>query len=60
MTNEQLETAARKLCEIRQLPADNFPLRDGSSFLDIAKREILAFYQVAKALDSVIGSGELK
>lgn len=69
MTDEQLKAAARRLCEIRGIdperkgyapshgPADVLFVEAAA---DAAEREILAFYQVARALDSVIGTGELK
>lgn len=60
MTDEQLEAAARKLCEIRGWKPDSLdhlqvrgaanPLEDA---LEHCKREILSFYQCAQAVDSV-------
>ena len=59
MTDEQLEAAAHKLCEIRGWEPDEKQGFFGTR-LEIAKSEVLKFYQVAQALDSVIGTGELK
>ena len=68
MTKDQLQAAARKLCEIRGIDPDRkgyAPSHGPADVLfvetaaDAAEREILAFYQVARALDSVI-HGELK
>lgn len=67
MTDEQLNAAALKLCEIRGWQPDGHaPLQPGEQLLigasalwpnamSMAKREILSFYQVAKALDTVLG-----
>jgi hypothetical protein len=62
MTDDQIERAALRLCEIRgwkphsldhlQVRGAADPLEDA---VDHCKREIIAFYQVAKALDSVLG-----
>lgn len=69
MTPEQLKAAARKLCEIRGIDPDRkgyAPSHGPADVLfvetaaDAAEREILAFYQVAQAVDFVIGTGELK
>ncbi len=61
MTDDQIERAALKLCEIRGWKPRSLdhmqarianPLEDA---VDHCMREIIAFYQVAKALDSVLG-----
>lgn len=62
MTDQQLNAAALKLCEIRGWSPESLdhlqaqgvanPLEDA---LEHCKREILSFYQVAKALDTVLG-----
>jgi hypothetical protein len=61
MTDQQLETAARKLCEIRGWKPDSLdhmstrfvsPLETA---LAHCKREIIAFYQVAQAVDFALG-----
>lgn len=57
MTDEQLEAAARKLCELGGV--DPNEKRVLGTALDNAKREVLSFYRIAQALDSVIGNGEL-
>jgi hypothetical protein len=66
MTYEQLNAAARKLCEIRCIDPDRrgyAPSHGPADVLfvetaaDAAEREILAFYQVAQALDSVFNKG---
>lgn len=49
MTDEQLDAAARMLCEIRGWEPE--------TRLDQAIREVVAFYQVAQALDSVFKQG---
>lgn len=68
MTKDQLQAAARKLCEIRGIDPERPGYAPSHSMADVmfveiawqaAEREILAFYQVARALDSVI-HGELK
>lgn len=69
MTDEQLEAAARKLCEIRGIDPDRQighgapPNANGavpavmlySPAWRLAASEIMGFYQVAKALDFVLG-----
>ena len=69
MTDEQLEAAARKLCEIRGIEPDRVvPVSPPPTTMGYvpavalalpawreAQAEILGFYQVAKALDSVLG-----
>lgn len=66
MNDEQLEAAAHKLCEIRGWKPDSIdhlmaagPANPLHSALDHCKREIIAFYQVAQAVDAVIGAGDL-
>ena len=61
MTEEQLEAAARKLCEIRGWSLDGLDHLSiaGASPLDTplehCKREILSFYQRAQAIDFALG-----
>ena len=69
MNDDQLEAAARKLCKIRGIDPDRSighcapPNADGmvpavmlrSPAWRVAASEILSFYQVAKALDTVFG-----
>lgn len=71
MTDEQLEAAARKLCEIRGVNPNHMVRVDPppnsmgyvpAALLSVpawrgAQSEILAFYQVAQALDSVFHQG---
>ena len=73
MTEQQIEAAARKLCEIRGVNPDARvahgapPNENGivhavlvySPYWRVVAREVLSFYQVAQAVDSVIGNGEL-
>lgn len=73
MTDAQLEAAARKLCAIRGIDPDDtslgFPEPDESGFVEFrlvkhpawrrAAGEIRIFYEVAQALDSVLGDGSL-
>jgi len=69
MTEQQIEAAARKLCEIRGIDPDRAaPVSPPPTTMGYvpavalalpawreAKAEILGFYQVAQALDSVLG-----
>ena len=65
MTDEQLERAALKLCEIRGWKPHSIdhlqacfsnPLEDA---IDHCKREVLAFYQVAQAIDFALDINSL-
>lgn len=54
MTDAQLEAAALKLCEIREWKPEE---KQGffGTFLEIAKTEVVKFYQVAQAVDFALG-----
>jgi hypothetical protein len=63
MTDEQLEAAARKLCEIRGIDAEKRVAADAGG-CDVymtepawlqASREVIAFHQVARAVDFALG-----
>jgi hypothetical protein len=54
MTDEQIEVAARKLCEIREWKPEEKQGIFGTR-LEIAKSEVLKFYQVAQAIDHALG-----
>lgn len=58
MTDEQLEVAARKLCELRGWNPDGNTVTSVQAYgtwLNLAKREILNFYQAAQAIDHALG-----
>lgn len=54
MTDAQLEAAALKLCEIRGWKPEEKQGFFGTR-LEIAKNEVLKFYQVAQAVDFALG-----
>lgn len=54
LTDQQIEAAARKLCEIRGIVPDAQALqmtRSGPSYLKMARDEIRAYLQVQEAVD---------